>query len=254
MKSVREYLGGRTPDAVGVSTRPRNIDGSYMPCFLAGVSVAESISSTLGIPLYKYSHQCGHIMAAVYSSGRFDLLDGREFCAFHVSGGTTEFLRVRACDGGFSSELIGGTADLNAGQVIDRIGVHMGLSFPAGAELERLALLNKEKIPSKKPKVKDFKFNLSGLENMAINLYGETKNSALTAAFVLDYVGKSLALTAEEYEARYGKSAFLFAGGVMSNSIIKNMLKEKFDAAFAEPSFSADNAVGTAALTAREIN
>ncbi len=254
MKSVREYLGGRTPDAVGVSTRPRNIDGSYMPCFLAGVSVAESISSTLGIPLYKYSHQCGHIMAAVYSSGRFDLLDGREFCAFHVSGGTTEFLRVRACDGGFSSELIGGTADLNAGQVIDRIGVHMGLSFPAGAELERLALLNKEKIPSKKPKVKDFKFNLSGLENMAINLYGETKSSALTAAFVLDYVGKSLALTAEEYEARYGKSAFLFAGGVMSNSIIKNMLKEKFDAAFAEPSFSADNAVGTAALTAREIN
>ena len=253
MKSVREYLGGRTPDAVGVSTRPRNIDGSYMPCFLAGVSVAESISSTLGIPLYKYSHQCGHIMAAVYSSGRFDLLDGREFCAFHVSGGTTEFLRVRACDGGFSSELIGGTADLNAGQVIDRIGVHMGLSFPAGAELERLALFNKEKIPSKKPKVKDFKFNLSGLENMAINLYRETKNSALTAAFVLDYVGKSLALTAEEYEARYGKSAFLFAGGVMSNSIIKNMLKEKFDAAFAEPSFSADNAVGTAALTAREI-
>lgn len=254
MKSVREYLGGRIPDAVGVSTRPRNIDGSYMPCFLAGVSAAESISSTLGIPLYRYSHQCGHIMAAIYSSGRFDLLDGREFCAFHVSGGTTEFLRVRACDCGFSSELIGGTADLNAGQVIDRIGVHMGLSFPAGAELERLALQNTEKIPSKKPKIKDFKFNLSGLENMAIKLYEETRNSSLTAAFVLDYVGKSLTLAAEEYEARYGKSAFLFAGGVMSNSIIKKMLKERFDAAFAEPLFSADNAVGIAALTAREIN
>jgi N6-L-threonylcarbamoyladenine synthase len=253
MNEAREYLSGKNPDAVGVSTRPRNVEGSYMPCFLSGVAVAESISSALGIPLYRYSHQCGHIMAAIYSSGKYELLDGMDFCAFHVSGGTTEMLKVKAVNNGFSAELIGGTADLNAGQVIDRIGVHMGLPFPAGLHIEKLALENKEKIPLKKPKLSDCKINLSGLENMAIKLYEETKDKRLTSAFVLEYIGKSISLLADSYESSFGKTKFVFAGGVMSNSIIKKMLCERFDASFAVPSMSADNAVGIAALTAREL-
>lgn len=253
MEEARVILAGRKPYAVGVSERPRNIEGSYMPCFLSGVAAAESIATAANIPLYRYSHQCGHVMAALYSSGRFDLLDGRAFCAFHVSGGTTEMLKVEAVERGFKAELIGGTADLNAGQVIDRIGVLMGLPFPAGAHLESLALENTLKIPSKKPKISDFKVNLSGLENMAAALYKESGDKALTSAFVLDYIGKSLSLLAESYEAFYGKTEFVFAGGVMCNSIIKNMLKKRFNAYFAEPAMSADNAVGIAALTAREL-
>lgn len=252
MSEARDMLAGRKLCAVGVSERPRNIDGSYMPCFLSGVAAAESIAGATGIPLYRYSHQCGHIMAALYSSGRVDLLDGREFCAFHVSGGTTEMLRVCAVDAGFESELIGGTADLNAGQVIDRIGVLMGLPFPSGAHLEALALKNTLKIPSKKPRALNFKINLSGLENMAGGLYKDTENKELTAAFVFDYIGKSLIALAESYEGKYGKSDFVFAGGVMCNSIIRKMLRERFNASFAEPSMSADNAVGIAALVARE--
>ena len=253
MEEAREYLSGRSPSAVGVSSRPRNIDGSYMPCFLSGVAVAESISATCGIPLYKFSHQCGHVMAAIYSSGSFDLLDGGSFCAFHVSGGTTEMLRVSYSDSGFTTDLVGGTADLNAGQVIDRIGVAMGYPFPAGAHLERIALENKTPYTSRKPKISDSRVNLSGLENMALKLYGETKNEGETAAFVLDYIGRSLVMLAEDYENKYGESKFVFAGGVMCNSIIKKMLSERFDAKFAEPQMSADNAVGIAALTARKI-
>lgn len=253
MNEAREYLSGKRPDAVSVSTRPRNVDGSYMPCFLSGIAVAESISSALDIPIYRYSHQCGHIMAAIYSSGKSELLDGREFCAFHISGGTTEMLKVKAVNNGFRAELIGGTADLNAGQIIDRIGVYMGLEFPAGVHLERLALENTERIPSRKPTLSDFKINLSGLENMAIKLYEETKDKRLTSAFVLDYIGKSISLLAESYESAYGKTNFVFAGGVMCNSIIKNMLTERFDASFAVPSMSADNAVGIAALAVREL-
>ena len=253
MSEAREMLAGRKPCAVGVSEKPRNIDGSYMPCFLSGVAVAESISATLGIPLYRYSHQCGHIMAALYSSGRVDLLDGRAFCAFHVSGGTTEMLRVKSAEHGFNCELIGGTADLNAGQVIDRIGVLMGLPFPSGAHLEALALANTMKIPSKKPKALDFKINLSGLENMAATLYRDTENKELTAAFVFDYIGKSLVALAESYEAKYGEANFVFAGGVMCNSIIEKMLSARFNASFAEPLMSADNAVGIAALVAKEL-
>ena len=250
MELLKEYTLGNEVVAVGVSKRPRNIDGSYMPCFLAGVSAAKSISAALGVPLYEFSHQCGHIMAAIYSSGRTDLFEG-EFCAFHVSGGTTEMLSVKASDEGFAAELVGGTADLNAGQVIDRIGVHMGLAFPAGRELEALALLNDKKIPGRKPKLSGTEINLSGLENMAIKLYNDTGDKSLTAAFVFDYVGKALILLAEEYQNSHGNTRFLFAGGVMCNSIIKNMLKERFDASFAKPEMSADNAVGIAVLTKR---
>lgn len=253
MAEAGQILAGRKPCAVGVSERPRNVEDSYMPCFLSGVAAAESIAATSAAPLYRYSHQCGHIMAALYSSGRVDLLDGKEFCAFHVSGGTTEMLRVSASKRGFNCELIGGTADLNAGQVIDRVGVLMGLPFPSGPRLETLALANTLKIPSKKPTASDFKINLSGLENMAAKLYKDTESCELTAAFVFDYIGKSLVALADSYEAKYGKSDFVFAGGVMCNSIIKKMLSERFSASFAEPSVSADNAVGIAALVAKEL-
>ncbi|MBO7304762.1 MAG: peptidase M22 [Clostridia bacterium] len=253
MSEARGILNGRKIARVGVSTRPRNLDGSYMPCFLVGAAAAESISAAMNIPLYKYSHQCGHVMAALYSSGRTDLLDGRHFCAFHVSGGTTEMLRVCATDSGFFASVIGEAADLNAGQLIDRVGVMMGLSFPAGPQLERLALENVAKIPKKKPHISDFKLNLSGIENASARLYRESGSAELTAAFVLDHVADALSMLAEGYEEKFGKTEFVFAGGVMSNSIIKNKLSGRFNASFAEPAMSADNAVGIAALASREI-
>ena len=176
--------------ALGVSERPRNLDGSYMPCFLAGLSVATALSVSLGVPIYRFSHQCGHIMAAVYSSGRYELLDSG-FAAFHISGGTTDLLSVRAAEKGFICDHVGGTGDLNAGQVIDRIGVAMGLRFPCGAELEALALTYTGKIPGKKISRKGLFVNLSGLENMALKLFSETGDKALTAAFVFDYLGRA---------------------------------------------------------------
>ena len=241
-----------TPVAVGVSDKPRNEEGSYMPCFLSGVAAASSISAALGVPLYRFSHQCGHIMAAIYSASAFDLLDGK-FAAFHLSGGTSEFLSVTPTGFDFKTEILGGTADLNAGQVIDRIGVHMGFSFPAGQQIERCALENKNKIPKKKVSASGFNFNLSGLENMSKKLYAETGDKPLVSAFVLDYVTRCIISVCDEYEARFGKARFVFAGGVMCNSIIKRELSSRFSACFAEPAMSADNAVGIAALALRRF-
>ena len=96
MSQAREFLKEGELVAVGVSERPRNQEGSYMPCFLCGVAAAESIGATSGTPLYRFSHQCGHIMAAIYSSGA--CVDLSEFAAFHVSGGTTELVRAIAAD------------------------------------------------------------------------------------------------------------------------------------------------------------
>ena len=135
--------------AVGVSEKPRNVDGSYMPCFLSGVATATAVSASVGAPLYRFSHQCGHIMAAIYSSGRFDLLE-QDFAAFHISGGTTEMLSVHPGANGFLADLIGGTKDVNAGQIIDRIGVKMGFSFPCGREMEASALTYEGKLQKKK--------------------------------------------------------------------------------------------------------
>ena len=247
MLKAREILSDGEIVAVGVSEKPRNVIGSYMPCFLLGVACAQSIAATVGVPLYRFSHQCGHIMAALYSSGRTELLNS-EFAAFHISGGTTELVRVAPSNNGFDTELLGGTADLNAGQIIDRIGVYMGLAFPAGAELERLALENNKKIPKRHISITDMSVNLSGLENMAVKLYSETGDASLTAAFVFDFLGRSIIAMSTAYEERFGKASFVYAGGVMCNSIIKKMLSERFDACFAEPSMSADNAVGISAL------
>ena len=251
MDDVRTVLGGRIPSAIGVSTRPRNIDGSYMPCFLSGFAVANGISAATGSPLYCFSHQCGHIMAALYSSGK-DVRFGERFAAYHVSGGTTELLDVTRVKEGFSAELVGGTRDLKAGQLIDRIGVLMGLPFPSGSYIESLAKSYTGKRYCRKVPSDGSYFNLSGGENIAKKLYSDTADSALVADFVLRYIAEAIDLSVSSFFDTVGNMPIVFAGGVMSNGIIRNELEAKYDSYFAEPALSADNAVGIAELARKE--
>lgn len=254
-EEAQEYIKGRRIAAVGVSTRPRLQEGSYMPCFLTGQAFASSIALAAKAPLYTFSHQCGHVMAALYSA---DCLSWTKapFCAFHVSGGTTEVLRVcEAPDfGGFKAELVGGTKDLNAGQIIDRIGVYMGLSFPCGIEMEKLALSFKGRIPRRKMKVENGYANLSGLENIACKMYDESKDSALCSAFVFSVLAETLEALCLQFFEKYGEMPVVFAGGVMSNTLIRSKLEKRFRAAFAAPELSRDNALGIAELARRKWN
>ena len=219
-----------------------------MPCFLSGVAAANSFAAAADVPVFEFSHQDGHVMAAVYSAGCAEKLTGKRFLAFHVSGGTTEVLLAEPSDEFFKLTLVGETADLNAGQVIDRIGVMLGLPFPAGPMLEKLALQNEKKIPPRKLSIDGTYTNLSGLENMAKRLYGETGDKALTAAFTLAFIADTLDRLTEGYLSAYGDMPIIYAGGVMSNSIIKARLLSKYDAGFAAPQLSSDNAVGIATL------
>lgn len=248
MDSLSETLSGYSPLAVGVSVTPRDAEDSYMPCFLAGNAAAHSLASACGIPVYGFSHQSGHVMAALYSSGGAELLQKVRFAAFHVSGGTTEILLISPSGDSFSVELIGGTKDLNGGQAIDRIGVLMGLGFPCGREMETLALKNDKRIPSPRISVEGLACNLSGLENHAEKLYLESEDKALTSAFVFDFIGRTLSSLAENLTKEYGEIPIVYAGGVMSNSIIKNMLGVRKNTFFAAPEFSSDNAAGIALL------
>ena len=245
-------FGEYEPMAVGVSSRPRDVEGSYMPCFLGGVAAAHSFAASDRLPIYEFSHQSGHIMAAAYSSGYADKLLSDSFLAFHVSGGTTEALLVRPCGNSFSAELVGHTLDINAGQLIDRVGVAMGLSFPCGAALEALASGYGGKIERSALCVNDACCNLSGFENKAIKLYEKTGDSGAVAAYVFVSVCGTLVKMGEQIIDKYGKMPVLFAGGVMSNRYMRKTLTEHFEAYFSEPAFSADNAAGIALLCRKE--
>ena len=234
--------------AVGVSSRPRDVDGSYMPCFTVGMMAAKVLSQSAGIPLYTFSHQSGHIAAAIFSSGQPRLLNER-FLAFHISGGTTEAVIVIP-DGEkiFISRLAAKTLDLNAGQLIDRVGVMLGLSFPCGAELEKLAAENSEKIKGVRPTLKGADCCLSGVENICRREYEHGASKEYTAALCLAYVQKTLEGMCDALLKEQGSMPVLFAGGVMSDRLIRDSLSEKYEAYFAEPAYSADNASGTAYL------
>lgn len=245
---ARAQLLGKKIAAVGVSEKPRNAEGSYMPCFLAGVAVAEGVAATQGIPLYRFSHQCGHLRAAIFSAERSELVT-EPFGAFHISGGTTEMLSVVPDVNGFRTEIVGGTRDLNAGQLIDRIGVSLGLSFPAGPALEQLAGEYKGRIPKKPVKTEDGYIHLSGVENQARALLEKGAEPAEVAAFVLDHLARALVAMSLDFRKKQDMP-LLYAGGVMSNKYIRAYVQRHIPRAyFAEPALSADNAVGVAVLT-----
>ena len=233
--------------AVGVSSAPRDTMGSYMPCFLSGIAAAEIAGALIRVPVLHFSHQAGHIMAALFSAGKMEWMNA-PFIAFHVSGGTTEVLHVcPSAETVFAVEKVGGTRDINAGQLIDRTGVAMGLRFPAGAEMERLASGSTGRIPTVKLSVSGMECNLSGLENKAVQLYESTKDPAVVSVFVLHSVGRTLTAMRDGVREKYGEIPILYAGGVMSCGLIKEMLQEE-NAAFSEPALSSDNAVGAALL------
>lgn len=237
--------------AIGYSAYPRDAAGSYMPCFLVGQAVAEMISALYNVPAYQFSHQSGHIAASLYSA---NIEPDEEFVAFHVSGGTTEIVLVKPNENGFNVKLLGGSVDLHAGQAIDRIGVKMGLKFPCGKEIERLALENKAVPPPARVCVKGFECNLSGLENLSLKLLKETNNVRLVSAYVLSFLSKTLEKLTANLISEYGNIKIVYAGGVMSNKIIKEHLQSKFNNIyFASPEFSADNACGAALLARKKF-
>jgi N6-L-threonylcarbamoyladenine synthase len=252
---LSEVINDMQPIAVGVSSTPRRVEGSYMPCFLAGVSAAYAFASQSSLPVYKTAHQHGHIMAAMYSSGQTERLMSGRFLAFHVSGGTTEALLItpNSDKTDFEIELVGATGDINAGQAIDRVGVMMGLSFPCGRELEALAASYQGKLENKKVCVKDCICSLSGVENIAGKMYRDGEQREKIAAFVFDFICRTLSLMTEQILEKYGDMPVLYAGGVMSNRLMRNTLASKFDALFADPEFSADNAAGVALLARLEM-
>ncbi len=236
--------------AVGVSTRPRDAENSYMPCFLSGLSFACAVSDALKIPLYKFSHQAGHIAAAVQSCENPKLFESGKFISFHVSGGTTEALLCEYNGKTYTCEIVGGTNDASAGQMIDRAGVLLGLKFPCGRELDRISReCEKNENLGKLTSMKGAYFSMSGLENKVKAFVESKKNPCDIAMFLFDSIACALSKSVSALRKDYGNLPVLFAGGVMSNTKIRSILKTIPDTYFASAELSSDNAAGTAILS-----
>ena len=234
--------------AVAVSEKPRPVQGSYMPCFLAGVNAATAFSLAGGIPLYKLTHQQGHIAAALYAAGDKTLFE-RESLVFHVSGGTTDLL---LCRGAQSITPLGTSSDLYAGQAVDRLGVKLGFAFPAGVYVSEQAALCEERI---KPKVsvRGTACSLSGLENQCAKLLEQGKTAPYVCKYCLLCVAETLLRMAQNALQEHPGLPVVFAGGVMSSDLIRSYITARLpDARFVPAKFASDNAIGIAVLAAKE--
>jgi N6-L-threonylcarbamoyladenine synthase len=234
-----------------VSTKPRPQEDSYMPVFTAGFGHAKALASVLGISLIETSHQEGHLMAGLWSAK----INIQKFLAVHLSGGTSEILKVHKNNNNFDIKELGASQDLHAGQFVDRVGVALGLSFPAGSQLERLATkgeLGKVSIPSS---VQGYQMSFSGPTSAAMRLIELGKGSADIALAVQQCIANSLEKVLKKAIDEEKCKDILIVGGVAANQYIRERLKKRLEHPavgaklyFADPKWSSDNAVGTAAM------
>lgn len=249
---LEELMGERRDIlAVGASTRPRAVEGSYMPCFLAGEGQGRGIAAALGVPFYPHSHQQGHLAAAAWSAGRMDLLDA-PFLAWHLSGGTTELLLVKPKGYTVEAEIIGGTSDISAGQLIDRTGVLLGLQFPAGKALDELSQQDGAAFAFS-VRLDGLTFSLSGMENQVKALAERGESKTAIARFAIATVTSVVRRATQEAQKQHPGLPVLCSGGVASNTHLREVLAETCGAIFAQPKYSTDNAMGTAILTWRAL-
>ncbi len=255
IKSLPELSGRLFSDivmedirAVGVSTRPRNVEGSYMPCFMVGFSHAKLMSDYLKVPLIEVSHQQGHVAAALWSAGRLDLMD-QPHLAWHLSGGTTELLLVEPDGKNVSCNKLGGTTDISAGQLIDRTGQLLGLPFPAGKHLDALSLdAGSQEVF--KVKCPGLSFSLSGVQNKVQQFHDKAADPAETAGYALRCVAEAVYRATCNALKQYPGYPVVFSGGVASNSMLRKQLSS-LNPIFAEPQYSTDNAMGVCVLAQR---
>lgn len=236
---------------VSFSSKPRPVEDSYMPVFLAGTSYGETIASLLGVPCYRTSHQENHLEAALWS---IQINFNRPFLAVHISGGTTEILYVQPRPAGYDTLIVGGTADISAGQLIDRIGVAMGLPFPAGRHMDAAALLKEGTSLQLPVSVKDGWINFSGVETKVLRMIGEQQeDNDSYAKALLVCVARSLEKAIAHCCKQYNLQDVLMMGGVASSQVVKKFLIEnqnekKIRYYFGKPEYCTDHAVGTAFL------
>ena len=235
--------------ALAVTDRPRRRDDSYMPAFLAGLGFARAMAAVSAIPLYCLSHQENDLMAVLRGQG---VIDSEPFYGLHLSGGTTDILYAVPDERGLAITRVGGTSDISAGQFIDRVGVALGLSFPAGLHLDRLARTCAVPVKAGHVFYKNGEVSFSGMETRAQRqIAGGSAVPAELAQWVLATVWDGLRRLLDGAAADRPMATLVAAGGVLANDYLRRQLdsycrKQQIRLLTAAPEFSCDNASGAA--------
>lgn len=240
-------------EAISYSSKPRPVEGSYMPVFLAGESCARTLAAALDIPVFAFSHQEGHIEAIKAFS---DCRDEQDIMACHFSGGTSELLHVKARDCGYDIDIVGGSKDIAFGQVIDRAGVAMGMGFPAGEEMDRLAAASDTASRLLTPvKVADAWLNLSGIDTQMKRALEapDMQSREMLVRELFERLADAMVKMVAQGAEKTGITKVLMAGGVTSSMFMREKIRaslEKLDihVQFDDRGLAQDNAVGTAIL------
>jgi len=247
LQELTEYKEYYEIDGVGVSVKPRNHENSYMPCFLAGKLAASAIALQAQKPLFEFSHQEGHIAAALFGAEQLDLWN-KQFFVFHVSGGTTDLILA---NGIYETEEIGTSSDLYAGQAIDRLGQLLELPFPSGEYISNMAELSTAKIEIKK-REPAFTVSFSGLENQFRKKIQDKELAEDVCKYTLLYIAETLSKMADAACSKYGELPIIASGGVMGSKVIAEYLLKKHEKIYFAPAkLSSDNAVGIAILASK---
>ena len=266
MDEIFQTLPGEKIKAVAASAKPRPVEDSYMPVFTAGVSLAQYTAALLKIPLYLTTHQEGHLVAGLWSAGCADLAD---FLLAHLSGGTTEILRVKQVKTSplqYDLTILGGSSDLQAGQLIDRIGVAMGLPFPCGPHLEQLAAQSGREEPGSgvhvviPSAVRGMMMSFSGAETRAKQYLQDKAGLPEVAKAVERCIAVSVEKALRKAIELTGLPDVVLVGGVAANAYIRERLQKRLEHRavgarlhFAEPQYCTDNAVGVSIIASSII-
>ena len=254
-EELRDSLKDAQIAAVAASTKPRDGETSYMPVFQAGYTAGSLLAAALDVPFFETTHQHGHLAAALHGTA---LEDNGRLLAVHLSGGTTDLLVL---DGGKITQ-IGGSADLHAGQLVDRAGVEMGLPFPAGEELEKLAVRGQcESRIGCSMDNGGLICHLSGAETRVRQWIRECNLSREDIAReIYDVLARTLIRMLQAGNEKTGISSALITGGVAASALLRQMLEDRRKKArncpelvFGKPEMSGDNAVGVALIGAKRL-
>lgn len=208
--------------AIAVTTHP-----GLIGALLVGVNFAKSLAFAGGIPLVSVNHIHAHVAAAYLAEPTLR----PPFLALVVSGGHTSLYRVHD---EVTFEEIGATRDDAAGEAFDKIGRVIGMPYPGGAALDKLAYEGDPKafkLPSPALAGDDLAFSFSGLKTAALNLInsatqrGETLSHADLAASYTDTIVRAVTQKTGEALDRTGDDTLVVAGGVAANSHLRASLQ-----------------------------
>ncbi|MHB1525162.1 MAG: tRNA (adenosine(37)-N6)-threonylcarbamoyltransferase complex transferase subunit TsaD [Candidatus Dormibacteria bacterium] len=235
-------------DGIAVTRGP-----GLVGCLAVGVAYAQGLAAGAGLPIVGINHMTGHVLAARIEDPSLT----PPFVALVVSGGHTDLIHYRSdADVG----LIGATRDDAVGEAFDKVARMLGLPYPGGPEIDRLAEDgDPQRFRLPRPVLPDFQFSFSGLKTAVLYLLRDLPDrepqtlADVAAGFRLAAV-ETLCIQLEAAVEHTGCRQVVIAGGVASNRLLREMARQRLagiaTVTIPAPGWCTDNAamIGAAAI------